>query len=87
MSKQFVEATTICNDLMVHEYRQGDVPSLENLKYTADEASNAAYRYLRGVRRLADPFEKPAMGRRKIAIVVMLAFIAGAVACFYAFNI
>jgi hypothetical protein len=76
-----------CNALLLHEHRQGEVLALENLKYTADAASNAAFRYLIGYRRLVDPLERYTASSKKVGIYVVIAFLAGAAACFYAFNI
>jgi hypothetical protein len=81
----FVKPIDKCNELLIHEHKEWDVPSLENLKHNNDAAVNAAYRYLTGYRRLVDPLNQPTP--KKWYAFVLLGFIAGAIACYYAFNI
>jgi len=83
-SGRFVKPIDKCNALLVHEFREWDVPSLENLKHSNDSGVDAAYRYLMGVRRLVDPVAEPRS--KKVYMAILFAFIAGAAACFYAFT-
>ena len=82
-SGDFLKPIPKCNDYLHHEFKKWVIPSLENLQHDKDSGINAAYAYLTGYRRLVDPVAEPTP--RKWYAFLLLAFLAGAAACLYAF--